>query len=252
MSEIKKSKIELIYCGLLSGVLQSGVFNFWDRALFLSLKENRNFLDKRNFIRPMEGVLQSLAQRAISGGLYFPLEDIYRFYIQSSGIYSLHFQNVLSGVLAGGTNGLIMNPASIIKYHMWGSDDTNQKTFIQTMKSMYQIGKFKIFLVGGLATLTRDIVFGGIYAFLRQTIYSQYIHNIVNNNNNINNINNSDNNLESDLREIFCYNNNNINYAPRKYGEEPLYIGDYQRLAPNTKIYNNIMRIKEKIVKKPV
>jgi hypothetical protein len=108
-------KSSLLFCGLLSGVLQAGVFNFWDRALFLSLKEHRPFLDRRNFEKPFAGILQSLLQRAISGGLYFPLEDIYRKLLIESGVQGNFSQNFLAGTFAGGTNGILMNPASIVK-----------------------------------------------------------------------------------------------------------------------------------------
>jgi len=115
----------LLYCGLLSGILQAGIFNFWDRALFLSLKENRVFLHKANFSKPFAGMVQSLIQRTLSGGLFFPLEDIYRQQIiyltdsdsncNSNGKELTHVQSFLSGLLAGGTLGIILNPASAIK-----------------------------------------------------------------------------------------------------------------------------------------
>jgi hypothetical protein len=53
------------------------VFNPWDRALYLSVKHYRPFLDKLNFVRPFSGVLQTLTYRAISSGLYFPLEELF-------------------------------------------------------------------------------------------------------------------------------------------------------------------------------
>jgi len=65
-------------CGLVSGIAQAGVFNPWDRALYLSQKYDRKFLDFRNFENPMAGVTQTLFQRAISAGLYFPLEEIFK------------------------------------------------------------------------------------------------------------------------------------------------------------------------------
>ena len=68
---------KLLSCGLISGLIQAAVFNPWDRALYLSVKENRNFLNSYNFHDPFAGVLQTITQRTISNGLYFPLEDIF-------------------------------------------------------------------------------------------------------------------------------------------------------------------------------
>ena len=110
------SNFKLIYCGLVSGVMQAGVFNFWDRALFLSVKENRPFLHSLNFVKPFTGMLQSLIQRTVSGGLYFPLEDIYRDVLKRNYVLNDEsYYRFIAGILAGGTNGLLLNPASTIK-----------------------------------------------------------------------------------------------------------------------------------------
>jgi hypothetical protein len=66
----------------------------------------------------MKGAFQTLIQRAISSGLYFPLEDIFRY--QVTHVYpnikdhrTIH--SFLAGTLAGMFNGIIMNPASSVK-----------------------------------------------------------------------------------------------------------------------------------------
>lgn len=67
----------------------------------------------RNFEHPMKGMFQTLIQRAVSSGLYFPLEDIFRTQLNYHlGEYDGHrsFHNFMSGTLAGLFNGLIMNP----------------------------------------------------------------------------------------------------------------------------------------------
>lgn len=121
VSHKKGDARSLLYCGLISGVLQAGIFNFWDRALFLSLKEDRVFLHRANFHKPFAGMVQSLIQRTLSGGLFFPLEDIFRqqiVYLTDSephGKELTHTQSFLSGLLAGGTIGIVLNPASAIK-----------------------------------------------------------------------------------------------------------------------------------------
>jgi hypothetical protein len=54
------------------------VFNPYDRALFLSMRDHRRFLSWDNFRTPYQGLMQSIAIRAISGGLWFPLEHFFR------------------------------------------------------------------------------------------------------------------------------------------------------------------------------
>ena len=114
-SDDKHYNLNILYCGLVSGVLQAGVFNPWDRALFLSIKEDRPFLRRKNFEKPMTGLVQSLFQRTVSGGLYFPLEDIFRNLISEKFNESGVLGKFFAGTLAGGTNGILLNPASAIK-----------------------------------------------------------------------------------------------------------------------------------------
>ncbi len=66
----------------------------------------------------MRGMLQTLFQRAVSSGLYFPLEDI--FHNQLTISYPVlqerrKLHNFLAGTMAGMLNGIIMNPAASIK-----------------------------------------------------------------------------------------------------------------------------------------
>ena len=105
-----------------------GIFNPWDRALYLSVSNNRPFLHRLNFVSPMHGVFQTIFQRGISAGLYFPLEEIFISYLKES------FQSpkstpgsnetwllLCAGLMAGAGNGFIMNPISSIKYHYWAT-----------------------------------------------------------------------------------------------------------------------------------
>ena len=118
--------MQLLNCGLTSGLLQAGVFNPWDRALYLSVKHERAFLHMDNFRNPMAGVFQTLFQRAISTGLYFPLEDIFAHHAQkmkekSSGTRKLSIMSsdamltFMAGTFAGACNGIMMNPIASIK-----------------------------------------------------------------------------------------------------------------------------------------
>ena len=49
--------------------------------------------------------------------------------------------------------------------------------------------------------------------------------------------------LEKDLREILG------DYVPRKFGEIPKYMGNYEILCPGTKMYANVLKMKSKIIK---
>jgi hypothetical protein len=49
-----KHTLVKINCGLLGGISQAGLFNPWDRALYLSVKHNRPFLSGLNFINPYQ------------------------------------------------------------------------------------------------------------------------------------------------------------------------------------------------------
>jgi Mitochondrial carrier protein len=63
-----------VACGLASGAIQAGVFNPYDRALYLSVQHKRAFLCPANFANPYQGFSQSIVLRMVSSGLYFPLE----------------------------------------------------------------------------------------------------------------------------------------------------------------------------------
>ena len=104
----------LLSCGFLSGTLQAIVFNPWDRALYLSVRNNIPFLHRSNFNSPWQGLLQTIFQRAISAGSYFPLEELFANLFSKFKILD-SYKLFLSGACAGATNGLIMNPASAIK-----------------------------------------------------------------------------------------------------------------------------------------
>ena len=95
-------------------------FYFRDRALYLTIKENRDFLHVENFKQPFSGLMQTLFQRTVSAGLYFPLEDIF---LQSllevresrkSHVHD-HWVALAAGNLAGAVSGLVLNPLAAVK-----------------------------------------------------------------------------------------------------------------------------------------
>ena len=56
-------------------------------------------------------------------------------------------------------------------------------------------------------------------------------------------MNKNDPQLESDLKDILG------DYRPRQAGEQPRHLGDYQRIAPDTKIYQHVQRLKSRIIR---
>jgi hypothetical protein len=159
---------KLVYCGLVSGVLQAGVFSPWDRALYLALIHDRSFLDINNFRNPWAGVLTNLVQRTLSGGLYFPLEDIFRGLLGDVLPEDSSAVKFIAGMLAGGTNGIVLNPASTVRYRMWGApQDLHHRGFLDTARAMHSEAGLRVFLTGTVATLYRDLLFGGVYGYLR-------------------------------------------------------------------------------------
>eukprot|EP00607_Mallomonas_marina_P001902 CAMPEP_0182425332 /NCGR_PEP_ID=MMETSP1167-20130531/11732_1 /TAXON_ID=2988 /ORGANISM="Mallomonas Sp, Strain CCMP3275" /LENGTH=307 /DNA_ID=CAMNT_0024605937 /DNA_START=77 /DNA_END=1000 /DNA_ORIENTATION=+ len=163
------STSNLFACGLVSGILQAAVFNPWDRGLYLSVKHHRVFLDRLNFEKPMEGLWQTITQRAISAGLYFPLENVFMVYLcdncDADKYLSRQTISFLAGTMAGVSNGLFLNPFAAVKYHTWGSD--KYPNFFTTAKDMYKRGGIKSFFLGTSATVSRDFIFGGVFALLR-------------------------------------------------------------------------------------
>jgi len=162
------TKLKLFTCGFISGLLQAGAFNPWDRALYLSVKMDRQFLDLRNFEHPMAGAMQTIVQRAISAGLYFPFEELFRDFF-SERLGSSPLSTFLAGISAGAVNGFIMNPVSATKYNYWGQPEA-KGTFITTAFTMFRVGGIRPFYVGATATILRDLGFGGIFAFLRHEL----------------------------------------------------------------------------------
>jgi len=172
-----KNRMKLLVAGFAGGFLQAGLFNPWDRALYLSISEQRPFLNMKNFHRPYHGVSQTIFQRALSSGMYFPLEEIFADKIVASGIFGTSATQIsqnrtwvalIAGLCAGMTNGFVMNPLAAVKYNFWGrSQNSRARSFLDAGKEMYLKGGLRIYYVGAAATICRDLVFGGVYGVLR-------------------------------------------------------------------------------------
>jgi hypothetical protein len=125
-NEVSDNPALNLIAGMVSGLFIAGVFNPWDRALYLSVKEQRPFLDRRNFKRPFQGFFQSMFHRTLSGGIYFPLYDIFEnpclnYFPESSEVNTI-FARALAGNLAGASSGTMLNSLTTIKYTAWYHD----------------------------------------------------------------------------------------------------------------------------------
>jgi Mitochondrial carrier protein len=151
------------FCGLLAGVLQAGLFNPFDRALYLSVKNHVPFLSVANFQNPYQGFSQSIFGRALSGGLYFPLEHYFSSLVPpNTGPWA----NFLAGTGAGMMNALLLNPITAVKYQTWTR--TTPTTMLQEARIMWtDSGGIRPFTRGLIPTICRDVVFGGCYTLLR-------------------------------------------------------------------------------------
>lgn len=149
-------------CGLFAGVAQAGLFNPFDRALYLSVKHHRPFLRYENFRQPYSGFLQSVGGRALSGGLYYPLERAFCMALAPSDGPT---HNFLAGTAAGAMNAIILNPISAVKYKTWGREQN--RGMLTEVITMWREAGIRPFFNGLFPTLLRDVVFGGCYTYLR-------------------------------------------------------------------------------------
>jgi hypothetical protein len=73
-------------------------------------------LSAKNFVNPMSGVSQTVVQRAISSGLYFPVEEWFKTNLAVL-LPTLHedIRHFVAGASAGTINGVLLNPAARVK-----------------------------------------------------------------------------------------------------------------------------------------
>eukprot|EP00035_Acanthoeca_spectabilis_P031897 m.16176 g.16176 ORF g.16176 m.16176 type:complete len:393 (-) comp5021_c0_seq1:366-1544(-) len=147
-------------CGLASGVVQAGLFNPYDRALYLTVYHKRPFLTKENFRSPYQGFLQVVWIRAISGGLFYPLEDFFIRHLDAHQTAPL-----AAGSLAGIFSSGILNPLQAVKYRTWGKQDP--KAVWHEAARMWRNGGWAPFMNGLWPRVARDTLFGATYTSLR-------------------------------------------------------------------------------------
>mmetsp|Transcript_7384 Transcript_7384/g.15943 ORF Transcript_7384/g.15943 Transcript_7384/m.15943 type:complete len:283 (-) Transcript_7384:178-1026(-) len=137
-------------CGIAAGFFTTALLNPWDRALYLAIVNGRPFFSRANWREPYRGITQTLTQRSLSTGIYFPLEELC---VRATGSQALGGQ--AGGVLCG----VLLNPLSYVKYQMWKEDDV-RRSFNQTaMRMLRKVGPM-VFLRGIISTAFRDGTFG--------------------------------------------------------------------------------------------
>lgn len=159
-----------ILCGIAAGVAQAGLFNPYDRALYLSVKDHKSFLSPSNWTSPYAGFWQSLGGRAVAGGLYYPLEHYFLRLLNRPG-ESWPLANFVSGVAAGACNALVTNPITVVKYRTWSRGEQSRGWWSEAAYVFRNSGGSPRPFFNGLApTLMRDVVFGGVYTGCRLQI----------------------------------------------------------------------------------
>lgn len=185
ISDTKKSELDSelkiqqqlgidIASGLFTGAFCSGLFNPFDRALYLSVKCSRPFLSWKNFTSPYQGFSQAVLQRAFLGSVYYIVQGemkshLYPYLRNHFGASESSAQFCI-GVSAGSMSGILTNSISAIKYHTWGQEG---RTFFSSVHEMWTLGSIKPFYKGTQATVARDITFGCTYEMLRNLMRNQ-------------------------------------------------------------------------------
>jgi hypothetical protein len=185
---------------LVSGAIQSVLFNPFDRALYVRVQSRRRrFLDRRNFVRPFQGFGNAAVYRTIVGASYVFWQDSCRIWIPRAVPSLAEDQNptlnaVSVGLVAGAANGLALNNLQAIKFRMWteappeyhasnrltsaspptasiSSSSGASKGFFGTARHMYATGGIRVFYRGCIITMQRDSVFGVTYEGLRRAVW---------------------------------------------------------------------------------
>lgn len=143
--------MDYLIAGLGVGLIHAVLYNPYDRALYLSIKNSTKFLDKRNWSHLFQGLNQSLFHRTVSSGLYFSVQSVISGYTNNS---------LYIGLTGGIINAVTLNPIAVIKYNCWGIKNFN---FNQSILDLYKNGGLKVFSKGITPTMIRDVVFCCVY-----------------------------------------------------------------------------------------
>ena len=171
-SDGRQRKALLLASGFSAGMIVTGILNPVDRALYLTVAKRRRFFHPLNWQHPFQGLAQSIVQRAVSTGVWFPLERLFRecSWAHSCAKVSPGLVDVVSGQAAGMANAILMSPFAFVKYQTWGLPD-GKRSFLRTARKILKTsGTATIFFRGLPATVVRDALFGGCFGWLRSDL----------------------------------------------------------------------------------
>ena len=155
-----------LVAGVGTGLFQTVAFNWWDRGLYLHIREHRPFLDLRNFGQPMQGCGNAMWSKLVSYGMFYALLDDFR--DRTQGLTgSRDLDNMAAGVALGTVTSMCLNPWSAVKYQAWGKDGRLMGT---TAMKMWSNGGTKAFTRGLRSVWCRDTTFSISYAILQPRI----------------------------------------------------------------------------------
>lgn len=159
---------------LITGFFSAGIFNPWDKALYLSVVHHRPFLLRKNFYAPFQGLSQTLIHRTYTSGLYYILQAELgqRFHPVLRNKYHLNelSSQFVVGLMIGAASGVMGNGLAAVKYHTWGHEDRNLRC---SVKQMWTHGGIFPFFRGMNATIARDMTFAAFYEGLRYLFRAQ-------------------------------------------------------------------------------
>ena len=164
-------------CGLTTGLIQAAVFNPYDRAMYLCIQSNRPFLSRANWSlrESFVGVLPSVLQRAVSSGLYFPLEQVAR--IKLKNAWENHGKvDAVAGVISGAATGFITAPINAAKFDQWRG--TSSQSAADSARSVYRQQGLRGLMRAAPVTVVRDVSFGMTFSYLRHRHDSGLLSNI--------------------------------------------------------------------------
>lgn len=152
----KKSISHRLMSGVSTGIISTFIFNPFDKALYLMVRDNKSIFNKEIWKNPYHGVTQALLSRTLGYGVYFSIYDICR--------ENLSMKNVLAGSVTGASMALVCNPINVVKMYNWNSNTS--KGLIKMaleMKKKYGMQKFSY---GLKYTISRDLIYSNIFYIL--------------------------------------------------------------------------------------
>ena len=169
-TDIFKGKYNKHIAGISTGLVQTIVFNPYDRAMYLKNSNNIKFFHKNNWTAPYQGVTNSAISRCISYGYYYTMIDMFNNFTKNK-INNANAQLITSGILTGATTSILINPLNVVKYNSWKKDNVKLSA---TMIHLYKTHGITCFSRGLLSTIKRDCLFSTIYIYSHPKIDKYY------------------------------------------------------------------------------